>query len=163
MGHLSCKTLHYNDMQPLSYSAVHMASTERFGSRLREWRNRRRLSQEVLGEKIGSDGPRVHRLEKGSENPTLETLDKIADALEIDVSELLNPRPEGATGRADNRSQDLAILEELLSVVDRETPAQDSWRGDVLQAIATLNRALRRAEPGENSSASDRSAAKPGR
>lgn len=149
-------------MGSLSYSARHMATSkraakastsERFGARLRELRQRRRISQEVLGEKVGSDGPRIHRLEKGSENPTLETLDKLADALEVDVSEFLVPvrEQESAGARRVERNQ---ILEDrwgaLLEALDAEVPAEDSWRGDVLKAVAALNRALRRpAAPAE--------------
>ena len=119
-----------------------MASTKRFGERLKEWRARRRMTQETLGEKIGSDGPRVHRLEKGAENPTLETLDKVADALEIDVSQLLQPRPEEAGH--ERTVQGNPWIEKLLASVDTDFPAEESWKGDIHKAIAALNRALRR-------------------
>jgi transcriptional regulator with XRE-family HTH domain len=111
------------------------------------------MTQEQLGEKIGSDGPRVGRLEKGSENPTLETIDKLATALSVDVSDLfIYPRPDVESGDADSaaeRPRDRnPILEARLEALDGEMPADDSWRGDVLKAVAVLNRALRRPDPG---------------
>lgn len=148
MTHNSCNLLYCQPIGALSYSAAHMASAERFGERLREWRQRRRVSQQKLGEAIGADGPRIHRLEKGQENPTLETLDKLAEALKIDASELLRPSPE-ETDRAGRNPLLASRWDPLLEALDAEVPAEDSWRGDVLKALAALNRALRRPNPGE--------------
>lgn len=129
-----------------------MTGSERFGANLREWRLRRRLTQEELGAKVGSDGPRIGRLEKGTENPTLETIDKIGVALDLDVSLLHVPRPEEESISEGGRPrQHLAVLEDLVSALDTDFPAEDSWRGDIYKAIAALNRALRR---GEDSGAS---------
>lgn len=149
--HYSCNTLPCNEIGALSYSAARMGGAdERFGDKLREWRQRRKLSQQALGEKIGADGPRIHRLEKGTENPTLDTLDRLAAALAIDVGELLRPRLEQESGRVEGGSEGSPILAALLARLDADAPAEDSWRGDVLKAIAALNRALRReAAPGE--------------
>lgn len=114
---------------------------------MRELRDMRRLSQEALGELIGSDGPRIHKLEKGTENPTIETLDKLAVALNVDVSAFFFPVRDQEAGRGAGIERS-PILEErfrsLLETLDAEVPAEQSWRGDILQAIAALNRALRR-------------------
>jgi transcriptional regulator with XRE-family HTH domain len=148
MEQVSCNSFPCRKMGFLSYSAGAMATADqRFGAQLREWRFRRRLSQDKLGELIGSDGPRIHRLEKGEENPTLETLDKLANALDIDVgSFLIEPRPEQETGResAGERREGSSVLDAVLARLDEEFPAEDSWQGDVHKAIAALNRALRR-------------------
>lgn len=106
------------------------------------------MTQVALGELIGSDGPRVGRLEKGVENPTVETLDKIAAALTIDVHLLTAPRPEEESGHAERR-EGHPVLDELARALDAEVPAEDTWQGDVLKAIAALNRALRRPADGE--------------
>lgn len=160
----SCISRPFNEIGRLSYSAGHMSSAARVGDRIREWRLRRRLTQDELGEKIGSDGSRVGRLEKGTENPTLETLDKLAGALKVDVAEFFVARPGESTGHATERSgSNLGVLETLLASVDAESPAEDSWRGDVLKAVATLNRALRRPDAGAGSEPGDRKVARPRR
>src|SRR6185295_9714996 len=89
--HFSCNSGPFCQMQALSYSAGHMDTKEQLGARVRELRNARRLSQDALGEQIGSDGPRIHRIEKGGENPTVETLDKIAIALKVEIGQLFIP------------------------------------------------------------------------
>lgn len=141
--HFSCNSLPCRLLDGLSYSSGPMPSAKRVGSRIKEWRLRRELTQEELGDKIGSDGPRVGRLEKGSENPTLETLDKLASALKVDVSDLFRPRPEDA-GHEDRPRERSQVLDQILSELDQEYPAADSWEGDIHKAIAALNRALRR-------------------
>lgn len=154
----------FNEIGCLSYSAGRMSSAQRVGDRIRDWRLRRRFTQDVLGEKIGSDGSRVGRLEKGTENPTLETLDKLAVALKVDVAEFFVARPGESTGHAAELSgSNLGVLETLLAAVDAEAPAEDSWRGDVLKAVATLNRALRRPDTGADSEPGDRKVARPRR
>lgn len=104
------------------------------------------ISQWERGDSLPSADllPRIHRLEKGSENPTLETLDKLATALEIDVSYLLAPRSEKEPGRVGAAEDHPVLAHIILAGLDADTPAEDSWRGDVLKAIAVLNRALRR-------------------
>lgn len=147
--HFSCNSLPCLDIAALSYSAAEMGvADERFGERLLEWRQRRKLSQQALGEKIGADGPRIHRLEKGAENPTLDTLDRLAVALDVDVSALLAPRSGEDAGR--DRTQVDSLLASFVARLDSDTPAEDSWRGDVLQALAVLNRALRRHDSGDS-------------
>jgi transcriptional regulator with XRE-family HTH domain len=141
--------LHYKDIEHCRKVQCCMASAGLVGERLLEWRQRRKLSQQVLGEKIGADGPRIHRLEKGAENPTLDTLDRLAAALDIDTSQLLAPRPVEDSGR--DRTQVDPLLADAVARLDRDTPAEDTWRGDVLKAIAVLTRALRRSDaPGES-------------
>lgn len=147
--HVSCNTLLYNGLVGLSYSAGPMTGSERFGANLKEWRVRRKLNQDVLGERVGADGPRISRLESGQENPTLETIDRLAAILQVDVSVFHVPRPEEGLSRDDGRpSQGSEVLNYLLQSLDSEAPAEDSWQGDILKAIAALNRALRRADPG---------------
>lgn len=153
MEHISCNPLAYRGLPDLSYSSVAMTSAERIGANIREWRNRRRMTQAALGELIGSDGPRVGRIEKGAENPTVETLDKLAAALQIELHDLTVPRPEEEPGRDESPARDerSPILQALLDRLDQRAPAEDSIRGDILraqdalgEAVAALNRALRR-------------------
>ena len=58
------------------------------GNRIREARVQAGLKQKELAEKIGVSESRVSQYEKGSQNPRIGTLLKIADALEISVQYL---------------------------------------------------------------------------
>ena len=157
IAHFFCNALAYLGLCRVSYSSAEMTSAERIGANVKALRLAKDITQVDLGERIGSDGPRIGRLEKGVENPTVETLDKLAAALAVDVHRLTMPRPEeGVTGHGDQRTQGASIraLEQLLiDRLDEEAPADDSARGDILRAQhalasaqAALNRALRRAD-----------------
>jgi transcriptional regulator with XRE-family HTH domain len=56
---------------------------------LRRLRVKQGLSQEALGVDAGIDRSYVGRIERGVENPTVETLDKLAEALAVTAAEFL--------------------------------------------------------------------------
>lgn len=59
--------------------------------RLLAWRKRRTLLQEELADKAGISRGEVGHLERGRRKPTLRTLRRLADALEIGPADLLVP------------------------------------------------------------------------
>jgi transcriptional regulator with XRE-family HTH domain len=67
----------------------------RFGRRVRELRRASGLTQERLAHRSGLHPTYIAGIELGKRNPTLVTIEKIADALEIHISELF-PRIDGA-------------------------------------------------------------------
>ena len=64
----------------------------RFGRRLREVRESRGISQEDLAARAGVHRTYVGLLERGERNVTLRTIEKLADALEVQMAELMPPR-----------------------------------------------------------------------
>lgn len=71
-----------------------MKATALVAWNLRRLRVKRALSQEALAVDAGVDRSYVGRLERGVENPTVETLDKLAAALQVAAAELLLvPKP----------------------------------------------------------------------
>jgi transcriptional regulator with XRE-family HTH domain len=62
---------------------------KQFGQRVRKVRLERELSQEALAAKADLDRAFLSGIERGVENPTLFTIQAIADALEIRVGNLL--------------------------------------------------------------------------
>ena len=58
--------------------------------RIRELRNKRRWSQEMLAERAGLSRTYLARLETARQDPTLSTLEKIAKALRVKVSVLVD-------------------------------------------------------------------------
>ena len=55
------------------------------GERIRGLREARGISQKELGRRIGSTQPAIARLEAGRVSPTLETLDRVAAALGVEL------------------------------------------------------------------------------
>ena len=64
-----------------------------FGAVLRKRRFELDLTQEALASKIGIDRTYISGLERGRRNPTLLILVRVAAALDISVSELLDNIP----------------------------------------------------------------------
>jgi len=71
-----------------------MNAKELIGKRIKGARQAKGLSQEALSEKIGMSAKYLSSIERGKENPTLDTLIKLADALELETSELFNYQHE---------------------------------------------------------------------
>jgi transcriptional regulator with XRE-family HTH domain len=66
-----------------------MKATALVAWNLRRLRVRRGLSQEALAVDADVDRSYVGRIERGVENPTVETLDKLAAALQVAAAEFL--------------------------------------------------------------------------
>lgn len=62
---------------------------KQFGKRVRETRLERKLSQESLAAKADIDRAFLSGIERGVENPTLFTIQAIADALKMRVGNLM--------------------------------------------------------------------------
>jgi transcriptional regulator with XRE-family HTH domain len=64
-------------------------ATEKFGSRLQRFREQRNLTQVELGERAGMGAASVSHFETGQRVPSLESLVKLADALQVSTDALL--------------------------------------------------------------------------
>ena len=60
------------------------------GARIKELRKRIGLSQDQLAEKIGIEAKYLSRIEVGKRYPSLETLEHIADSLQVEMKELFD-------------------------------------------------------------------------
>jgi transcriptional regulator with XRE-family HTH domain len=59
--------------------------------RLSEWREQRGLSLRSLARRAGVTWSTVHRIETGRLSPTVDMLEKLATALDIDVRDFFAP------------------------------------------------------------------------
>ena len=62
----------------------------RVGKRIQEIRDIKNISQQDLAAKCNFEKSNMSRLEAGKVNPTLSTLEKISNALEVNITELFN-------------------------------------------------------------------------
>jgi len=81
---------------PLNSRKVHLV-----GSRIRELRKGRRLTQTELSEKIGVAQSDLSRMEQGEYKVGLDTLFKILQVFDLNMSEFFgeSPEPDAATSR----------------------------------------------------------------
>ena len=63
------------------------------------YRTTRGLTQTALGVKLGMPQAQISRIEAGDHTPTLETLLRIADALQLNISLSIRPRADAAPRR----------------------------------------------------------------
>lgn len=69
------------------------SAMNRFTRNAEEIRQRKGLSIQALADQIGMGRPQLSQLLHGKNSPTLETMERIADGLGVDVRELLNEEP----------------------------------------------------------------------
>jgi len=125
------------------------------GARIREIRDDRKLSQDELAEAARVSAGDISRHERNDikSNPSVDSLVRIALALHVPMHVLFQPvgspipRPDQERRSVESSGEDSPLLERLVKTLDAEYEGEDSWRGDVLKAVAALNRALRRADP----------------
>jgi transcriptional regulator with XRE-family HTH domain len=65
-----------------------------FGRRLRAVRRYRDITQDELAEQVGTSRTRLSRIERGRTNPTLESIYRLARALDIHPAALLDDRTD---------------------------------------------------------------------
>lgn len=67
---------------------------ELLGKKIRELRKARKYTQEQLAEKIDIGTPNISYFETGKYSPSIETLEKIAKALNVEICELYMFQPQ---------------------------------------------------------------------
>ena len=65
-----------------------MNTKELLGLKVKEYRKLKKITQEKLSEIIGVDNGYISKLEVGQNFPSLKTLEKIADVLDVDLYKL---------------------------------------------------------------------------
>lgn len=87
----------------------HRAVPERFGRNLLRTRQARGLSQEALAERAGIHRTQISLFETGRRQPLLETLLRLAGALEVPVTMLL----EGIDFQSGRRGGELLVTDPI--------------------------------------------------
>lgn len=64
------------------------------GERIRKIRIEKGMTQKEIAEKCGINDANIRKYESGRQNPKIDTIEKIAKALDVEVSELLFEKSE---------------------------------------------------------------------
>ena len=73
-----------------NYKLTHMKSISvKLGKNLKKIRLKKRMSQGDISRKLNMDRGYISSVENGRRNPTIETLEKFANALGVSVDELI--------------------------------------------------------------------------
>ncbi|OXM83697.1 helix-turn-helix domain-containing protein [Paenibacillus rigui] len=106
------------------------------GERIRFFRKNRGLTQEQLGEKVELPQSYIGGIERGEKNISLETLERIVDALKIEPSDVLT------SGKKRNTKDEILIDKILLNLQGRspiEIEIIHNLIADVLKAFDNRN------------------------
>jgi transcriptional regulator with XRE-family HTH domain len=88
-------------MPPRTRTYEQTAHRRAFGDRVRELRRNRDLSQQELAERAGLDRSYVNGTENGHRNVSLDTIDALARALEVEAADLfVRPAKAHGTGQS---------------------------------------------------------------
>ena len=88
-------------------------------TRLKEERTKKRLSQQKLAERSGTHYSNVGRYERGDAKPSADTLNRIAQVLEVSPDYLMNGTLED---KAEGSISDQELLSHLSIQKNREIP-----------------------------------------
>ena len=86
-----------------------------FGRRVKYYRSRQKMSQEILAERSGLHPTYIGQVERGEKNCTLETAEKIADGLGVTLKDLLFELP--IKSPEDYEPEIIPEIEKIISVI----------------------------------------------
>jgi transcriptional regulator with XRE-family HTH domain len=89
------------------------------------------LSQRVLAERAGTSQTRIYLIENGETNPTLETLEKLAEALEVEVADFF-PKAQAPLFQPEEVGEETQRASETLVPEDAEDDPFDEIPRDLL-------------------------------
>src|SRR5687767_10849810 len=100
------------------------AAPKLLGRRLRALRKQRNLTQEQLGERARVSGKFVGIIERGAGNPSLDVLARLAEALRLDLWELLRFEETRGEGPIRNAARAFVASEKVSAYLSRR-PADE--------------------------------------
>lgn len=83
------------------------------GESIKEKRKERKLSQNQLAKKAGIAQATLSAIESSTKSPAVDTVEKLADALECSISELLGEKQDGQIFLSDRQQYLLELYSQL--------------------------------------------------
>jgi transcriptional regulator with XRE-family HTH domain len=115
-----------------------MTDDGQLGQRLRRLRRENAMTQEQLAHRSGLSAEMIAKTEQGHRQPRLPVLARLASALDVPLSEMLDNRPR--LGARSESTSILAIRDVLLS--PSQLPGGDADAGGEPAAVASLEESL---------------------
>lgn len=98
--------------------------------RVRDQRKQAGLSIEKLAEAAGIGAGFLAHIETNAKKPSIQTIGRIADALDVPVSDLFQDAPRA------KRNSDYKTLQQLAQIIRGATPSQKSAIVDTVRTLA---------------------------
>jgi CheY-like chemotaxis protein/DNA-binding XRE family transcriptional regulator len=97
-----------------------------FGASVRIWRDRLGVSQEELAERAGLHRTYISDVERGARNVSLESIERLAGALEISVAMLLSYERSGSpASQSDVRNEKRTLSDRMVDILFVEDSGDD--------------------------------------
>ena len=94
-------------------------ANKKLGDRIKEFRNKEGLSQEDISKKLGINRSTYSNYENNIREPKIEILNKIADALNISIYDLIRDTPESKSIKREiNKQTSLEIMDIIKGMHD---------------------------------------------
>jgi len=103
-----------------------MTTKQMIGTRIKQLRKVKGLSQEELSEKVGMSSKYLSSIERGNENPTLDTFIRLARSLDVEVFEIFN---------YSNELSDKESKRFLINVIKKSNKERLDLTAKIIQAI----------------------------
>lgn len=120
---------------PRKGTKYHGTNPYTFGSMLAAARRKKGYTQEELGGLIGTSKRVISYFEREAKNPTVETIKKLAEVLEVSPQKLLNP-----AGDSIEEPKAIRSLQKKLSVVHKLPPDEQRYIAKMIDLIAEKNK-----------------------
>ncbi|MBI5573388.1 MAG: helix-turn-helix transcriptional regulator [Elusimicrobia bacterium] len=99
------------------------------GRKIRETRKELNLTQENVAERTGLDWSFIGQIERGTNTPSIRTLSKIAEALNLEIGDMF---PAKVT-----KSKDELLLKEISKILNQRSPADKKFLIKLLKDICS--------------------------
>ena len=103
-----------------------MDNKKLLGARIKELRRQAQMTQEVLAERVGLDARHLSRLEVGRHFPSLDSLERLAVALNVQLIDFFQFADQGDTN---------ALRAELARFAKRASDTQIRMAANVLKLV----------------------------
>ena len=113
----------------------------KFGNRLRTLRNGKKMSQEELSFKASISAAHLGQIERAEKKPTLETIGRLADALEISLPELFVFEAVDVSDRFDSENMVISKINAQLAGLTADE------QKDILRIIKIFRRNMTKNHP----------------
>jgi len=101
-----------------------------FGTNLRAERERQRLTRIALANKIGTKQDYIAQIERGSKSPSMKTLRRIVEALNVSADSLIFGTDES------ERDSVKGTLNELIGLLERKSVEDINALADIVKFIS---------------------------